>query len=258
MPGGEAYDAMVAGQTHYGNGTNENSEHLTFYHPVLDSAGNPVSVFAARHKKKTLIISKQRKLVETLVFALAVLGIMLILMFLFLRKLMRALYRATRNIVALSEGDLDGEILGTKQNNEIGRIAKSLESLKASMRRAEEMNQAEINRISLESAKQQEFTTVVEALTSGLARLAKLDLTLRIESPTDAPFPAEYEGLRESCNLLVNNLSDRIEAIRDVAEEVNSDASEIAGSSADLSALTENQAAALQQSAAALAQHSSA
>lgn len=252
LPRGAAYDAMVAGEPHYGSGANDYSPYLTYYHPVFDSAGNPVSVFASGYETRTLATATQQKLMETLGFALVALGIMLILMFLFLRKLMRPLDAATRNIVALSEGDLEVEIMGTKRHDEIGRIANSLEILKSSMRRAEELNQAEIKRVSLESAKQQELATVVEALTGGLATLAKLDLTSRIESTDDAPFPSEYEGLRASYNQLVDNLSDSIEAIRDVAEEVTGDAREIASSSADLSSRTENQAATLQQSAAAL------
>lgn len=89
---------------------------------------------------------------------------------------------------------------------------------------------------------------VVDGLRQAMTALANGDLACRINTP----FPAEYEALRENCNLAFDSLSETLINVSAVATAILGSASEISASAEDLSRRTENQAATLEETAAAL------
>lgn len=89
---------------------------------------------------------------------------------------------------------------------------------------------------------------VVDGLRQAMTALANGDLASRINTP----FPAEYEALRENCNLAFDSLSETLVNVSSVATAILGSASEISASAEDLSRRTENQAATLEETAAAL------
>jgi methyl-accepting chemotaxis protein len=93
-----------------------------------------------------------------------------------------------------------------------------------------------------------EQSVVVDALASGLSRLAGGDLTCRI----DAPFAGRYQQLREDFNEAVAKLQDTMKQIVSATGGVNAGSDEIASASDNLSRRTEQQAASLEETAAAL------
>jgi methyl-accepting chemotaxis protein len=97
-----------------------------------------------------------------------------------------------------------------------------------------------------------EQVRVVDDLKAGLSRLADGDLTRRIESPGDNPFPESYETLRESYNAVIDRVGGVLARINGIADGVRTSSQTITKASRDLSGRTETQAATLEESAAAL------
>ena len=85
---------------------------------------------------------------------------------------------------------------------------------------------------------------------SGLDRLAKNDLTQRLERP----FTPAFEKLRADFNLAHDNLRSTVERISQGADGIRAGSGEISKAADDLSRRTEQQAAGLEETAAALDQ----
>lgn len=249
-----AHDALLAGQEFRGTIDILGETYQAKYFPVFDTDGTVLGAFAIARPLDAIWATQRAMTLFKLGAGGALLLVALLISVVAIRKLLAPLRDTTTSIVALSDGDLDREIPYANRSDEIGAIANSLIALQSSLRHAEVLKRAEAEQQAATAEKQREQQIVVDALSDGLAALSELDLTTRIESTPQHPFPAEYDSLRVSFNRLVEQLSDAIEAIRDAADEVNGDAREMAGSSADLSNRTEAQAATLQQSAAALEQ----
>jgi len=95
---------------------------------------------------------------------------------------------------------------------------------------------------------QDEQEHVVMVLADSLTRLARGDLTARIE----AEFDGRYAKLKSDFNGAIDSLKDAMSTIADAARGMESGANEIASASNDLSKRTEQQAASLEETAAAL------
>lgn len=89
---------------------------------------------------------------------------------------------------------------------------------------------------------------IVAALGTGLGRLAKGDLSARI----DDPFPADYDRLRQDYNAAVEELSGALVAVTRSTTGIRTASSEISAASDDLSHRTEQQAASLEETAASM------
>jgi methyl-accepting chemotaxis protein len=94
----------------------------------------------------------------------------------------------------------------------------------------------------------QEQDHVVSVLADSLGRMARGDLTARIE----ARFDGRYIQLKDDFNAAIDSLRDAMGAIAEAASGMESGANEIASASNDLSKRTEQQAASLEETAAAL------
>jgi methyl-accepting chemotaxis protein len=122
-------------------------------------------------------------------------------------------------------------------------ISTYIEAAEEGRRRAEEASAA--------AAKQQ--TIVVEAITKGLAHLAKGDLTYK----STEQFAAEYQRVQDDFNSAMDQLRQTVHAIAVATGEVTSASAEISSGTTDLSERTERQAASLEQTSASMEQISS-
>jgi methyl-accepting chemotaxis protein len=138
-------------------------------------------------------------------------------------------------------GDYDSEISQIKTGDEIGDIARALNSFRSSLAEAEKSRQAMD-----EAARHQ--ARVVETLRERLASLSKGELECQIEESLGR----EYEALRNAFNTTVSSLSEIIEEIGTNAETIDADARSLSDGASALSTRTENQAATLEETAAAM------
>ena len=93
-----------------------------------------------------------------------------------------------------------------------------------------------------------EQSQVVSSVSGALARLAKGDLSIGIETE----FPESYESLREDFNAALGTLSGAMRTVLMNAEAIRGEAGEITNAADDLSKRTEHQAATLEETAASI------
>ena len=174
------------------------------------------------------------------------------------RQIMKPLLEVTDVLDRLSQGDLSAEPPHSARGDEIGRMNQALHAFKqavverqAELEAADQREALDAERASNEALRaeaEQAQTQVVTSIADGLARLAKGDLTTRI----DEPFPDAYEGLRKDFNGAVGTLSETIAAILKTTAAIRSGSGEISNAADDLSMRTQQQASGLEEAAAAL------
>ncbi|MBI1171167.1 HAMP domain-containing protein [bacterium] len=150
--------------------------------------------------------------------------------------------RVSGVIRTIAEGDLQVRIEDADRNDEIGDIAKSVDSLREKLILSSGM-EAE------RQTRSDEQKRIVEELSVALRELSTGNLQRSIEVSF-----GEQEMLRQNFNLTIERLSETISMVVETSESIRSRAREISQSSEDLSGRTETQAATLQQTAAALDQ----
>ena len=141
----------------------------------------------------------------------------------------------------VSEGDLETEVPGLDDRDDIGRIATNLDRFRQKLVDAKAQRQDRER-----AAKSQE--KVVAALSVALESLAQGDLRRTLADDLDP----EYESLRTAYNQTIATLRDMIGQITLNAERIRGGVDGIAAASDELSRRTESQAATLVQSVAAL------
>ncbi len=254
LESGAVPEGLLAGTSVYTPEVMNGVEYLAHYQPIFGADGNVSGAMGVARDSATFRAAQiaATNMRQKVVISVVALLLVLFVGYAILRRMLAPFGRIAAAIATMSEGNFAEDIPYSDREDEVGKIAGSLSILQVSMQKAEDLKVAETKHIAEHAEKQREQAVVVEALRTGLSRLSDLDLAARIETSDAAPFPADYDGLRVSFNHLVDQLSDTISMIRDVAEEVTGDAREMASSSTDLSSRTESQAATLQQSAAAL------
>ncbi|MEP5760060.1 MAG: methyl-accepting chemotaxis protein [Litoreibacter sp.] len=149
--------------------------------------------------------------------------------------------RLNKRMQMLSTGNLDSEIPGIEDQDEIGEMARSVSAFRPYIQRGIEME--------LETDQNQETQkAVVSALGIALKKLASGDLICDIHTA----FPGDYEGLRRDFNSAVASLRQAIGSVHQNAEFIRNETQEITRAAQDLSLRTEKQAAALEETAVSL------
>lgn len=130
---------------------------------------------------------------------------------------------------------------GARRRDEIGRLFQALLEFRDKLRDSDAAAHAR-------REEQEEQKRIVERLSTGLGRLARGDLTHRINTR----FNGDYDQLRQDFNETVDHLRTTIASLRVRANGIRSRADGMTGAADDLSRRTESQAATLEQTAAAL------
>ncbi len=159
----------------------------------------------------------------------------------------------------LAEGDGRVVVPGLGRSDELGVMAKAVQSFKAAaIAKAELEDRAAADRRGTEaerarneaerSASAQRQADVVEAIATGLDRLSRGDLQFRLQHS----FAPEYEKLRVDFNTAVGRLRDTLTVVAENGRTIRNGTGEISTAAEDLSRRTEQQAASLEQTTAAL------
>lgn len=127
------------------------------------------------------------------------------------------------------------------RGDEIGSLSKALAAFRDKLRASDAAEQER-------KVHQTEQAQVVQRLSTALTQLADGDLMHQIT----APFPDEYEQLREDYNRTLRNLNQTIGSVVKRASVIRQRSDDMSRASDDLSRRTENQAATLEETAAAL------
>jgi methyl-accepting chemotaxis protein len=198
--------------------------------------------------------------VWTMVFGgLSAIGIASAMGWLLAATIARPVVQLTGVMHRLAEGDADVVPPGLSRQDELGKMAQAVQvfrqaalekaRLEAEAAAARALAHDERMRNDAErdaAAAEQAF--VVDALATGLARLAIGDLGYRLT----AGFQRDYEKLRDDFNMAMGRLQETMADIAANAQAMRGGAEQISHAADDLSQRTEHQAANLEQTAAAL------
>jgi methyl-accepting chemotaxis protein len=137
---------------------------------------------------------------------------------------------------AMAAGDMAVAVEGAERTDEIGAMARALETFRAAA--------------VAQHAAEQDQRAIVRSLGEALAALARKDLEYRCGER----FPAGYEVLREDFNTALESLCDAIGMVRLGATSVTQSIAEIHAATEDLASRNEVQASRLAETAQALSQ----
>ncbi|UXS32275.1 methyl-accepting chemotaxis protein [Agrobacterium tumefaciens] len=228
-------------------------------------AYRPVSVFGQKHllaigqqESKVLAAANDLAFWATLA-TLAVLAVMTLVGIFVSASLTKPLTGLAGLMERLNGGENDIEIKAVSRGDEIGTMARALESFRQgildkqhmeaeSHRKSEELDEERAQREMEKARSARELEEAVDALATGLANLAAGRLDLRIEKS----FVPSLDHLRIDFNNSIAGLDATISSIGESANAIRSGSGELKSASEDLSRRTERQAAALEEAAAAL------
>ena len=175
------------------------------------------------------------------------------------RLVIRPVTDMTGAMEKLAAGDLKTEIPGQERRDQIGSMAAAVAVFRTNaierVRLEDEADAgrslSERERLEREALKARETADIqeaVEALATGLGRLADGDLGYRIS----IPFVSHLDRLRADFNNSVAKLHHALQAVGTNARAIDAGATEIRHAADDLARRTEQQAASVEETAAAL------
>lgn len=138
------------------------------------------------------------------------------------------------SVALLVEGDLSVEIPGMKRKDELGSLARALDSFK-------DLFEADRLRAEADARRAQETEETINAIGDGLSALAKGQLTHRVDENANGPLAKLYNDYNDA----LSHLQDAMAQIVDGCNTIKNGTNEIAQASSDLSLRTERQAESL-------------
>ncbi|MBB6178494.1 methyl-accepting chemotaxis protein [Pseudorhizobium flavum] len=267
--------SFVDGQSHdvpadlaeAATGQTTGSAFATVADKPLFFAYQPVSLFGEKHllavgQNEAQVLASARELAYWAILAtLAVLVVMGLAGTYIAARLTRPLTELARLMNRLNDGDKSIVVEHTGRGDEVGTMARALESFRQGAlekermeeeahRKSEEIDEERQQREAEKAASAREIEEAVSALATGLAALSRGKLDQRISKA----FAPSLDHLRHDFNNSLAGLEETISAIGSSVTTIRSGSSELKMASDDLSRRTERQAAALEEAAAALAE----
>ncbi len=228
-------------------------------------AYRPVTVFGEKHllaigqQESTVLAAANNLAFWATLATLAVLAAMTLIGIIVSAGLTKPLTGLANLMERLNGGENNIEIKAVARGDEIGTMARALESFRQGIleklrmedeaaRKGEELDEERAQREMEKARSAKELEEAVSALAKGLANLAAGRLDLRIEKA----FVPSLDHLLIDFNNSMAGLETTIANIDHSASAIRAGSSELKSASEDLSRRTERQAAALEEAAAAL------
>ena len=256
---GAVYPVLTQGKTFRGEAVILGTPYYTIYEPIYSPAGETIGILYAGVRSAE-IDAVAGQLAWTIgITAVLVLLAATAIAAIVNKQVLGGIPRLTNVATALADGNLDIEVPGQDQRNEIGSLARSLTVLRDGARekialesdsvRNREQTEAERQRRDAEkSARDKETEAAARELGAGLSELSNGNLQVRLEHP----FSGEFEKLRTDFNHAADRLCQTMAELRGETHEINAGAGEMQSATDDLSRRTEQQAASLEETSAAL------
>lgn len=256
---GAVYPVLTQGKTFRGEAVILGTPYYTIYEPIFSPAGDTIGILYAGVRSAEIdAVSGQIITVIAIVSAFVLLAAIAIAVFVN-KIILGPIPKLTRVATELTEGNLDIEVPGNNQRNEIGSLATALAVLRDSalekqaleLQSAQSVEQSEAERQRRDAEKaaaDRDVETAVHELGVALSAMSNGDLSVHLSTP----FFGELEKLRVDFNQTVKRLSETMAELRGETHEIDAGASEMLDASNDLSRRTEQQAASLEETSAAL------
>lgn len=153
---------------------------------------------------------------------------------LLMQTIAKPVKKMAASVKLLVEGDMDVEVPGMKRKDELGSLARALDSFK-------DLFAADKERAEAEAERARETQVTIDAIGNGLSTLAQGQLTHRVDDNATGPLAKLHKDYNEA----VQHLLDSMIEIVDGCNTIKIGTNEIAQASSDLSLRTERQAESL-------------
>jgi methyl-accepting chemotaxis protein len=210
-------------------------KHAFALQAALD-ASSRYNVDESYHYTADTVVKAHKAILRTTM--LGALGVIIswLILLMFYQRVVKPVGKLRNAMRTMAGGQLDIEVPGADQHDELGEIARALDAIKVSItRRARAEAEAQV-------AVQRQVTGALEEGLSAL-KAGRLDHRIR------EAFPSEYEQLRHDFNAMMEALGDQMEEVAHSSGAVRGGAGEISAAAQDLALRTEKQAASLGETA---------
>ncbi|WP_435661640.1 methyl-accepting chemotaxis protein [Leisingera caerulea] len=157
------------------------------------------------------------------------------------RSVTRPIHALREATNALADSNYETAISGRDRGDELGDLARSLDSFRGKLKDADEAAAREV-----EAARH--TAAVVDSMSAALSELQRGNLACDIQ----APFAGQYEALRENFNRSLEKLRSSMAQVVGAAENVGRFSEEQRGAATEMAHRTESQAATLEETAGAI------
>jgi methyl-accepting chemotaxis protein len=250
--GSPAAVALVQGQAYSGETDLFAHRAQAVMYPVRDLSGTLAGAVFAADSLEAHDTLLRDNLLSLLLPAAGLSLAALLLSLVLIRRTMAPVRDLVTVVKRLEAREYTMEIRIPPSRDELADLSLACTALRDDLREGARLAAAAAQEEQEQEQRNTALSRVVSDLRAGLARLADGDLMTPIESTAAAPFPAEYEPLRQSYNTVLDRFGEVIQQVNGIARGVRDSAVEITNASRDLSTRAETQAATLEQSAAAL------
>lgn len=255
-PDSESHAALLRGEAHRSNISILGTPVIVQHFPIKNSAGDVTGALEAgiAHEELSAVVNKG---IHSAILAATILVICAgILCATLMSRALRPVEQINAAMKQIAAEDYETEVPHRDIADSIGDIARNLDEFRKTLAAAHEARATQLSS-QLAAAAQAEETSriqarVVQDISAGLHRLEMGDLTQRIDSPPDDPFPAAYDTLRASYNSVIDTLGSVIHGSAAVARSVFRSAAEIDQVAQGLATRSETQAATLEEATTAL------
>jgi methyl-accepting chemotaxis protein len=211
-------------------------ESLDMFYTVEDSILqlidlNQKSGQAISAKSESIYADSRRMLMGAVGLGLVV---TLLLSGILMQTIAKPVRKMAGSVGLLVEGDLTVEIPGMNRKDELGSLARALDSFKA-------LFEADKQRAEAEAMRARETEETINAIGAGLSALAKGQLTHRVDENANGPLAKLYNDYNDA----LSHLQDAMVQIVEGCNTIKNGTNEIAQASSDLSLRTERQAESL-------------
>lgn len=244
-----------------GSGFGDTADGSMFYaFKPIEIDGQP-HLLAVGQPESLILAAAHNLAVMAALFGLVVLAVMGAIGFVISSRLTRPLVVLAELMNRLNGGEKTIQVGYTNRRDEIGVMARSLESFRQSALDKDrmEMESAEQSRMSDRDRQEREAekarsTAELEAAVSALAAALKALAAGRLETRIERPFVATLDQLRVDFNESVERLEQTVTAIGASADAIQAGSADLKSASENLAHRTERQAASLEEAAAALSE----
>jgi len=153
---------------------------------------------------------------------------------LLMQTIAKPVKKMAASVGRLVEGDLTVEVPGMKRKDEIGSLARALDSFK-------DLFAADKERAEAEAERARETQVTIDAIGNGLSALAQGQLTHRVDNNSTGPLAKLHKDYNEAVQHLLDSMIEIVDGCNTIKVGTN----EIAQASSDLSLRTEKQAESL-------------
>lgn len=256
---GAVYPVLTSGKTFRGEANILGKDYFTIYQPIFSNDGSVIGILYAGVLSSKIEAISNEIMSRLMYFSVAVILIAITALIFLTKNIFGGIPRLTAIAEKMSDGEYDDEPPLQVQKNELGTLARAIETLRQGALEAKS-NEAETKRIQEQALNERdereqqkqtenrEIANTVQQLGDGLDRLSRGDLTVTISTP----FPDELDKLRVNFNNSVSKLRETMASIIEGSNSIDQNSNEMKASADDLSRRTEQQAASLEQTAAAL------